>query len=858
MRTYESNLTWLRSLFVICLLGSPFAAAAGAGNPEVRLSADIGPRPVAEALAAFGRQTGLQLIYVSTIAEALQSKGARAGQTASEALAQLLEGTGLAFEFLNARTVRIFPAPTVVPTTVASVASTQHSAQRRAVSGELALEEVIVTARRREEDQSKVPIDMVVWSADDLKASDIKSIDQLAYLTPSVQFDRYGELGGGSLNNLTIRGVTDRSTPTIGLYLDDTPIPVTAAYTYLRTFPFPFDVARVEVLRGPQLQLFGEGNQSGAVRYVFNQPSLSDFSGLSEAEIATTQRGDMSYEAGAALGGPIIGDALGFRVSAWARHDGGFVDRVDPITGAIVDHNVNHLSSTSVRGALTLAPSDAVRITPAFIYSSFDLHDSPFFWTDQSNLSSGPLRNVSLLRQPNHDQFYLGSLHITASLGEVDLSAVSAYYHHTVTVLLDLSNLFDWGSPLGPGYPADYGDVAARQLDHRQKMFMQELRLTSADPNARLRWDSGVFYSSEHIHDKDRSTLSAEVAAQAGSPGAVDVEDTALDTQTRLAAFGELSFRLTKHLTIGAGLHSEHTQFDAVTELQPIQRSAGSGSAVLPRFSLSYQPGEHQLIYLTAAKGYGTGGLWLYYPDCGEPPAPIDTETLWSYEAGTKNRFLDGRLQFDVGVFHIAWNNNQSYLATHANYGVASYSNSCNTPYLGTPGAAASNGFDLTAQALLSSNLKLSLALAYTDPRYAGALTENGAVITRRGEAVGTLPQVIAPWNITASVDYSVALAHGVSGKLRIEDIFHSRNPGPFHEDDPTSVNYNLGIRPDPSTNLVNLRASLNWASYDAALFVNNLFDSQPMLLRFSIAVPEFITTTFRPRTVGMSVSWRF
>ena len=99
------------------------AIAASGADMEVRLSADIGPRPVAEALAAFGRQTGLQLIYVSTIAETQQSKGARAGLTASEALAQLLEGTGLAFEFLNARTVRIFPAPTVVPTVVAAASA---------------------------------------------------------------------------------------------------------------------------------------------------------------------------------------------------------------------------------------------------------------------------------------------------------------------------------------------------------------------------------------------------------------------------------------------------------------------------------------------------------------------------------------------------------------------------------------------------------------------------------------------------------------------------------------------------------------------------------------------------------------
>jgi len=165
----ESTLTVLRTVFFVCLMWSSFAIAASGADTEVRLSADIGPRPVAEALAGFGRQTGLQLIYVSTIAETQQSKGARAGLTAPAALSLLLEGTGLAFEFLNARTVRIFPAPTVVPTAVAAASAPPQSARRPHADNALGLEEVIVTARKREEEQSKVPINMVVWSQEDLQ-----------------------------------------------------------------------------------------------------------------------------------------------------------------------------------------------------------------------------------------------------------------------------------------------------------------------------------------------------------------------------------------------------------------------------------------------------------------------------------------------------------------------------------------------------------------------------------------------------------------------------------------------------------------------------------------------------------------
>jgi outer membrane receptor protein involved in Fe transport len=800
---------------------------------------------VAEALAAFGRQTGLQLIYVSTIAETQQSKGARAGLTASEALSQLLEGTGLAFEFLNARTVRIFPAPTVVPT---AVAAAPQSARHPHADNALGLEEVIVTARKREEEQSKVPINMVVWSQEDLQTLGVKGMDEIAYMTPSVQLDVWGDLGGPATTTLTIRGVSNRNTSITGLYLDETPIPPVRGWSYFRSFPFAFDLDRVEVLRGPQLQLFGEGNQAGAVRYIFSQPSLSTFTTAAETEFAVPAYGDASYEAGAAIGGPMIPDVLGFRVSAWRRSDGGFVDRVDPFTGATVDHNANHLLSTSVRGALTFAPSDSVRITPSLIYTSYDLQDSAFFFTNLSDVSAGQLRNGMLLRQPADDTFYLGALKVTASIGTVDLSAVSSYFSRTAAVLIDLTNSFTWNSPLGPGMPADYSDAIGQQRDLRQTTFMQELRLASTDPSASLTWDAGMFYSTEHFRDAEH--LTAAHGLPGVLPAPVDLQNAAVSDQIRLAAFGEISFRMTKRVTVNAALHSEHTQYDGVTELPPILRSASADSALLPKVTLSYQADESDLLYLTAAKGYGLGGLYWLFAECMEPQAVVPTDTLWSYEAGTKSRLLDGRVQLDTGIFHITWNNGAGYPVFPGN--------PCNTVYLGTPGAAASNGFDVRSEALLGERLKVSLALAYADARYTRTFTDNGAVTVREGEAVGVLPHVVSPWNVAASLAYTVPLANGATAELTAQDVFRSRNPGPFAYDNPASAYYAPGSVPDPSTNLLNLRVGLRWAHSDLALFVNNTLDARATIQSTNGGFPVFFATTLRPRTIGLSAGLRF
>jgi len=845
---HESTLTVLRKLFFVCLMWSSLAIAAS--GAEVRLSADIAPRPVAEALAAFGRQTGLQLIYVSTIAETQQSKGARAGLTASAALSQLLDGTGLAFEFLNARTVRIFPAPTVVPTVVAAASAAPHSARQPPAGDALGLEEVIVTARKREEEQSKVPINMVVWSQEDLQTLGVKGIDEIAYMTPSVQLDVWGDLGGPAATSLSIRGVSNRNTSITGLYLDDTPIPSVRGWSYFRSFPFAFDLDRVEVLRGPQLQLFGEGNQGGAVRYIFNQPSLSTPTTAAETEFAVPAHGDASYEAGAAIGGPMISDVLGFRVSAWRRSDGGFVDRVDPFTGTTVDHNANHLLSTSVRGALTFAPSDSVRIMPSLTYTSYDLRDSAFFFTQLSDVSAGQLRNGMLLRQPADDKFYLGALKVTARLGAVDLSAVSSYFSRTAAVLIDLTNSFPWGSPLGPGVPMGYSDAVGERRDFHQTTFMQELRLASADASASLTWDAGVFYSTEHFRDAEH--LTAAHGLPDALPGPVDLENAAVSDQTRLSAFGEISFRMTKRLTVNAALHSEHTQYDGVTEMPPILPSAGADSALLPRFGLSYQANESNLLYLTGAKGYGIGGLYWLFAECMQAQAVVPMDTLWSYEAGTKTRLLDGHVQLDTGVFHITWNNGPGYPVFPGS--------PCNTVYLNTPGAAASNGFDITSQALLGERLKASLALAYADARYTRSLTEEGSVTVGEGDAVGVLPHVVSPWNVAASLVYTVPLTNGTTAELTAQDIFRSRNPGPFSEHNLVSAYYGPGNVPDPSTNLVNLRAGLRWAHYDVALVVNNALDAQPTIQRTTgiSGSPVFFATTLRPRTIGLSAALRF
>jgi iron complex outermembrane recepter protein len=154
----------------------------------------------------------------------------------------------------------------------------------------------------------------------------------------------------------------------------------------------------------------------------------------------------------------------------------------------------------------------------------------------------------------------------------------------------------------------------------------------------------------------------------------------------------------------------------------------------------------------------------------------------------------------------------------------------------------------------MGRHIKVDLALAYTDAHYTRTLIDDGAVVVRQGDAVGPLPHVVSPWNVTGSVEYTVAFPHDAIAVLRAEDIFRSRNPGPFTNGNPGFCC--SGAWPDPSTNAATLRRS----NYDVALVVNNVLDAQPTLLHTfeGAEIFPFLATTFRPRTIGLSFSWRY
>jgi iron complex outermembrane receptor protein len=405
-------------------------------------------------------------------------------------------------------------------------AGTANAQDSGAASSEI-LQEITVTATRQEQLLSKVPISISAYTQEQMEVQGVKQVDDLVRFTPGLTLQRTPT----GLNTISIRGISSGAgAGTTGVYIDDAPIQVrNIGYGAGTAFPAIFDLERVEVLRGPQGTLFGAGSEGGTVRFIQAVPDLQNYSTYARGEVSNTRNGDVTYEGGAAFGGPIVDDRLGFRVSGYYRRDGGFIDGVtgtqtvvDP-SGAsygrslnftrtgVAREDTNWSRTTGFRAALKFLLTDSLAITPSVSYQKQHVNDgSGTYWLAASDLGSrdyarpvytagNPATNPALtaLSSPEteegDDEFYLPALAITWNFDGIDFIANSAYFDRENHQWLEFSNFYSFF--YGVSRFAPPGNKATSVYRNAQENFTQEFRLQSSDRDARLNWVVGAFYS---------------------------------------------------------------------------------------------------------------------------------------------------------------------------------------------------------------------------------------------------------------------------------------------------------------------------------------------------------------------------
>jgi len=798
------------------------------------------------------------------------------------------------------------------------------------------LQEIVVTATRREESLSKVPISITALSAEDMQDRGIKDIADLARFAPGITVDADGT------NKISIRGISSSGgSGTTGIYIDDTPIQMRSlAFSPDEAVPEIFDIDRVEVLRGPQGTLFGAGSEGGTVRYITTQPSLTTTTTAGRAEVSYTQGGAPSYEAGLAAGGPLIDGVFGARVTAWFRQDGGWIDSVDPTAAnpqsAVIDRNANHTQSYLLRLAGLWAVNDSWTVTPSIYFQRHDEHEDSAYWPIYSNPGGNSYINGDPSPRSEPDTFYLPALKIEGTFNAFHLISNTSFYHRKEQTGYD-GTLYNLGfyqsqpqlenasaAPVWPlsdfivPYPlldgtglhlpaaiANYR--APNSVDNGQENIVQEVRLVSSDPNARLKWTTGLFFSEnrqtylEQIHDPMLEQFWQAVAGvdytdvfvdQFGNPLAYDpafpndsyfLSTHAKDTQ--YAWYGEATYALTDSLKATVGLRESRIQF-AFTSLTGgpqlyntniSESESQSQNSFTPKVNIAYQLDPANMLYATYAKGFRPGGGNNPLPPAAcaadlanfgiaNAPPTYNSDSVDSFEVGAKDN-IDNRLRISSSIYYIKWHNIQQTVVPPI----------CQITFITNLGEATAKGGDIQIEWAATDSFSADVTAGYTDARY----TKDSTFSTAQPDANGNLPPPIAvsgdeilgsisadsnpsnpPFTLSMGLEYHVNIAsHESFVRLDWEYQAHDKWLPPTQ--DPSTAQYDPANFTLPSTSFFSLRAGMNMGDFSIEPFIDNLTDTHvPINYNWSVdpgtgdsrLLREF---SFRPRTFGVTFTYK-
>ena len=759
------------------------------------------------------------------------------------------------------------------------------------------LEEIIVTAGRREESLDKVPISVMAISQRTLDDLHIENFTDLASITPGliVSTPLADQQDNG---DVAIRGIfSGGNAPTTQFYIDETPIAIrTLPGAGPSSSPRPqiFDLDRVEVLRGPQGTLFGSSAMGGAIRYITPQPNLEQASGYAKAEGSYTERGDPSYDVGVAYGAPIITGNLGFRVSAWLQEEGGWIDHEDPYTGDIFRRNANQGDGYVIRPALAWSPADGLTITPSLFLQRTHTDWPNTYWLNYLPVTESGA-HVSGVEggEPWTDIFRVSSLAIKYDFLGISFQSDSSYLDRDSTAYNDFTHQAEdifGGTPFVPGLSPSYGNLL-HDISYTRAL-QQEFRLVSTDPTSRVSWVAGLYY--RH---------SVQNLTQYCGPGGLDELTEAIAGKTTYqftgfrnyvqngvayncftnfqsidiseAAFGEADIRVTGGLKFNVGVRVEHS----VVEHQQ-ETSAGPsdgltfagtiladqvGNPVTPKYGLTYQINDNGMVYVSAAKGYRAGGgngatqvgNTLCTPSLnalglsGVPPS-FSSDSLWSYEIGTKDSFFGRKLTIEASVYLIDWTNIQTQVNLP----------SCGEMFTANRGKAVSQGFDLQLAAIPVEGVKLGLNVGYTDAYYPnGAHGAPSGGVTPILNAPGDKLANVVPWTVALDAEYSHDISElwsGAKSYLRLDFRWMSA----ANELNPQVADYDplTGPHQNPAYGVLNVRLGILHEGLDLSAFVNNATHEDPALSYWHDAYgdPLLYATAIRPFTAGVTAYYRW
>jgi len=758
-----------------------------------------------------------------------------------------------------------------------------------------AVEEVVVTATKRDSTILDVPFSINAQTQADIQRSGAVTLEDLSRNVASLTIQN---LGPGQ-SQVSVRGVSAgqvvRDQPgvkeQVGVYLDESVISLSLFTPDVDLF----DLNRVETLRGPQGTLFGSGSVGGTIRYITNQPKLGVHEGSVEANFNTMKGGDVGGHLKGAVNLP-LSDKAALRVVGYATEYAGFVDALGE--GGTRKDNVNDGSRRGGRVSLLLQPTETISITPRLVYQeikaggfnrqeAFNLFANPFT-TTRPAITMGEREQYLLLDESFGDKTFLGDL--TASFGfeGLELTSVTSYIDRKIDVNRDASALSGSVS-VDLGFPDAAVTLPSKLVDTTDlEQFTQEVRLSS-DNDSPFQWVVGAFYSKvDRVYNQrlptpgydayTDATLGAGTSAAVanGFPANSPYNASIPYDIKQKAVFGEASYEVNK-LTITAGGRyydfEEERRFTSggLFANGDDQVDTTSSDGFTPRLLLSYEASPGLTFNAQASKGFRLGGVNdpLNLPLCSPQDEAIfggyqtyDDETLWNYEGGVKSRF--GRVTFNGAVFYTDIKDLQVTLDA----------GSCSSRVVFNVPESHTKGIEGELTARLTDNFDLGISGSLLEAEFDSTVVDGTGAVLGGIEEGNRLPSV-PKFQISINATYTRTLTDTMDGYITAsfqhvgnrytQPSDQENNPRSFVSDlpfggasgdDATILDLKL-----PSYEIVNFSAGLQMDNgLDIIAYLNNAFDENALLSfdRERGGRARLGYTIGQPRTAGLTIRKSF
>lgn len=793
---------------------------------------------------------------------------------------------------------------------VSGVASAQD--ENEAEDGRL--EEVIVSARKRDENIQDIPQSIQAFSQQDIAKAGIKGLDDVAKFTPSMTV--VGSSAG--LQKIVFRGLADSVRPYIAdsssaIYLDEQPLTTGAQAPEIR----PIDLERIEALAGPQGTLYGASSQSGTIRYITAKPDTSEFDANVGGGLHSISNGGTGWDADFMVNIPLVKDKFAIRLVGFGAEDAGYIDNVlsnspgryDVDTGeqvlgsktnaAFVEDDFNSADWSGARISAKWDVNEDWSLTGIYNYSDSTINGYSDFDPTRGDLKTTKFKEE--LWDDNWSNFQLtldgdlGFATLTSSTSyferdtayQFDGTSGVAYYHTalgyygrgTCATAYAYYNIYDFSTACelnASGYDFDDGDPTGTfRNDQRDTRWTHETRLSGS--TSRWDWTVGFFYQeakqkwvySTTIDDYTRTESWAAYNQIYGELEPTNIRWSSSESNKRKdrSIFGEATFSISDQWKLLLGGRSYKADIDRVYTLRvpatapaDISTPSGSDSGFLPKVGVQYfaDSDDERMLYALYSEGFRTGGINRAR---GNPTLPIqyNSDLLENYEFGLKSRWKEGTVQLNIIGYHQVWKDMQLEL-TDPSYDY-------DEPYqtvIANVGDAVVDGMDIELSVLPAPGWTLGLVSTYL---FKAEIDKNIAVFDDRAPdklaldiPAGTRLPLVADLNLAAFVEYDwvVNKLDGADAFFRLQysHTGSSWNRLIDNDSDPDGTGYG-GRSKQAGYSVWDLRAGLNFDDWEISLYADNLTDERQTYFHDTNADLYWGRDNIRtgqPRTYGVNV----